>query len=402
MEKQDVLLARQPIYTRDREIAAFELLFRDNEKVSSEHFDGNRATSRLLLNVFAESDLKTITGELPAFVNFTEELIHEPPFFDPEFLVVEILEDIDITPKLINSLKSLKSKGYKLALDDFVLSEKYDPILQLVDIIKLELPALTDDALKLTIAQLKKHNVLLLAEKVETPEQFKLCLELGCDYFQGYFLSKPEIIKGSKIAGNKLAVVELISELQAPDIDIQDLTRVIARDPSLSFNLLKLVNSAAYRRSTEIESIHMAVTLLGLDRIKCWASLLALSKINDKPKSLHHLAFIRALMCEKLAEYIMPSAKHRFYTVGLLSCLDAFIDQPLTQIISSISLDQEIKEALLNKSGEAGLALNTAIYFEQGDWSKIDWNQMATYKIDARTVYELYYQCSDETQLTTN
>lgn len=396
MDKQDVLLARQPIYNPEREVAAYELLFRDSEQAPISNFDGNRATSRVLLNLFTASDLATVTNRLPAFVNFTEELIHNPPLFDPESIVVEILEDIDVTPKLIQSVKALKDRGFTIALDDFVMSEHYRPLLELVDIIKLELPEMPGQELVDTVHKLKEYDVKLLAEKVETHEQFKQCVELGCDLFQGYFLSKPEDVKGTKMAGNKLAVMNLISELQTPEIEIQGLTQVITRDPSLSFNLLKLINSAAYRRSKEIESIHMAVTLMGIERIKSWASLLALSKINDKPQSLHYLALMRALMCEKLSGHIKPEAKDQFYTVGLLSCLDAFIDKSLEDIVSSISLDQEVRSALLDKSGKAGLALATTINFEQSHWDKINWTALNEFNLSAKEVNEMYYHCSSE------
>jgi len=399
MEKENVLLARQPIYNSKKEIVAYELLFREsdqlgNQTVSSGSFDGNRATSRVLLSVFTESDLTTVTAGVPAFINFTADLLQNPPLLDPEFIVIEILEDIAITPELVDALKHLKSKGFKLALDDFVMDDGYREVLPMVDIVKLELPQIGDQDLAPLIQQLRAHELQILAEKVETPEQFKRCRDLGCDLFQGYFLSKPEDIKGRKLAANQLSVIQLISEIQAPDADIPKLTAVIARDPGLSFKLLKLVNSAAYRRSREIESIQMAVTLLGLERIKSWASLLALSKLDDKPQALHHLALVRAIMCELIATHIEPNSKERFYTAGLLSCLDAFFDQPLEAIISQISLDSAIREALLRHQGLNGLALTTTICFEQAQWHKIAWDRLSDLGLSAKEINTLYLQAA--------
>tara|TARA_R110002049_G_scaffold8781_3_gene46753 strand:+ start:1553 stop:2767 length:1215 start_codon:yes stop_codon:yes gene_type:complete len=394
-EPQDILLARQPIYNTSKEVIAYELLFRENTDIPSIGiFDGNRATSRVLLSLFTESDITTITHGLPAFINFTAELIHNPPFFDPKSMIIEILEDICITDEIVTSLKALKQKGFTLALDDFVMDEKYRPILEIVDIIKLELPAMDDATLEKTIQTLKPYNVKILAEKIETPELFNRCRDLGCDMFQGYFLAKPEIIKGRKIAASKLSVLSLISEIQLPDIDMNDLTRIISRDPALSFKLLKLINSAAFKRSNTIDSIHRAVTLLGLNKIRSWASLLALSKLDDKPEALHYTALVRALMCERLAEYIQPDLKNRFYTVGLLSCLDAFFDQELTEIIKHISLDEAITDALLNHKGLAGLALHTTLNFEKSQWHKIDWQQLSQYDLSVKLINDIYFAAS--------
>lgn len=393
IEHQDILLARQPIYNANKEVVGYELLFRENTDIPTTGvFDGNRATSRVLLSLFTESDITTITNGLPAYINFTAELLHNPPIFEPDTMVIEVLEDICITEKVIASLKKLKEKGFTLALDDFVMDEKYSPILELVDIIKLELPEMDDAALTQTISSLKKYNAKILAEKIETPEMFNRCKELGCDMFQGYFLSKPEIIKGKKIAASKMAVLNLISEIQAPEIDMDGLTKIISRDPALSFKLLKLINSAAFKRSNTIDSIHRAVTLLGIDKIKSWASLLALSKLDDKPESLHYTALVRALLCEKLAEYIQIDAKDRFYTVGLLSCLDAFFDQQLNDVVKNISLDNAINEALLSFKGPAGLALHTCLNFEKSQWHKINWSELSKYELTVKQINEIYFE----------
>jgi EAL and modified HD-GYP domain-containing signal transduction protein len=207
-------------------------------------------------------------------------------------------------------------------------------------------------------------------------------------------LAKPEIIKGKKIAASKMAVLSLISEIQAPEIDMSGLTQIISRDPALSFKLLKLINSAAFKRSNTIDSIHRAVTLLGIQKIKSWASLLALSKLDDKPESLHYIALVRALMCEKLAEYIQIDAKDRFYTVGLLSCLDAFFDQEITEVVKHISLETTINDALLSFKGLAGLALHTTLNFEKSQWHKINWQQLSQYELSVKLINEIYFDAT--------
>mgnify|MGYP000415695708 CR=1 FL=1 len=394
MDKQEILFARQPIYDINKVIVGYELLFRENSRSPMATFDGNRATSRVILSLFTATDLASITHGLTAYINFTAELLSSPPIFEPNTITIEVLEDIEINEQTIENLRNLKQKGYTLALDDFVMDDRYLPVLDLVDIIKLDLPKLNNLALRNTISALKPYNVKLLAEKVETQAEFKLCKELGCEMFQGYFLAKPEIIKGKKLAASKLSVLDLIAQVQQPTVDMDDLTQIITKDPDLSFKLLKLINSAAFKRLNSVDSIHKAVMLLGIDKIKSWASLLALSKLDDKPESLHFLALVRALMCEKLAEHISPQKKDKFYTVGLLSCLDAFFDQPLSDIVDNVQLAGPVKAALLSHQGEAGLALDITVNFEQSLWQNLNWKQINQYGLNLKEISNIYYECS--------
>jgi EAL and modified HD-GYP domain-containing signal transduction protein len=395
MDKEDILLARQPIYDTHKEIVAYELLFRSNSQIEQGRFDGNMATSNVLLNLFTEGDFDAITGGSPAFINFTEELIKSPPPLDPKKVVIEVLEDIEITAQLVANIKHLKHLGYTIALDDFVMAERYAPLLPFADIIKLELPAMSRTELQQTVESLRPFAVRLLAEKIETPEMFGVCQQLGCDLFQGFFLSKPEIITGRKIPDNKLVILNLIAELQNPDTEIKDLTRIIKGDPALSFKLLKLINSAAFGASRNVESIQHAVTLLGLERIKSWASLLALQNIQDKPVALNQIALIRAITCEQLARYLAPGKAPLFYTAGLFSCLAAFFDTELGEIISKIPLHGEVKSALLEYSGAAGMALKTAIFFEESRWNEVPWAALNKQGVNATVLNTLYHQSID-------
>jgi EAL and modified HD-GYP domain-containing signal transduction protein len=352
------------------------------------------ATSSVLLNAFTETDFEEVTNNLPAFVNFSAELLEHPPFFDPENVVIEILEDVDINKKVIERILQLRKKGYVIALDDYALEPKYKPLLPHIDIVKVDLPATPPNKLQQVVSYLRQFKLTLLAEKVETPEEFKLCHELGFDLFQGYFLARPEIVKGRKMETSELSVLHLIAEVQNPDTDIEKLVEVISRDPMLSFKLLKLVNSAAFRRSKEIESIKNAVLVLGLNRVKGWASLLALSKLSNKPEALQETAFIRALACEKIAERLSPNLRDSFYTVGLLSSLDAFFNQPLETILKELPIDDTLKKALTQHEGLPGLALNTTLNFEQSKLDSIDWDKLASMNLTPSDINSIYYQAS--------
>jgi len=400
MQKNDVLLARQPIYDRNKTLHGYELLFRNSVQNKAEITCDDVATSSVLLNAFTETDFEEVTNNLPAFVNFSAELLDQPPFFDPENVVIEILEDVDINKKVIERILQLRKEGYVIALDDYALEPKYKPLLPHIDIVKVDLPATPPNKLQQVVSYLRQFKLTLLAEKVETPEEFKLCHELGFDLFQGYFLARPEIIKGRKMETSELSVLHLIAEVQNPDTDIEKLVEVISRDPMLSFKLLKLVNSAAFRRSKEIESIKNAVLVLGLNRVKGWASLLALSKLSNKPEALQETAFIRALACEKIAERLSPNLRDSFYTVGLLSSLDAFFNQPLETILKELPIDDTLKKALTQHEGLPGLALNTTLNFEQSKLDSIDWTKLASMNLTPSDINSIYYQASGLAQST--
>ncbi|KZZ59816.1 hypothetical protein A3762_02985 [Oleiphilus sp. HI0125] len=394
MQKQDVLLARQPIYNRQKEVHAYELLFRDNEENKATFFCDLSATSNVLLNLFTETDLEFVTCGLPAFINFSGELLMEKPIFDPHMVVIEILEHVKITPSFIKRVIALKKVGYTIALDDVVKAPHYKPLLPYIDIVKIDLPSLSEDELRQSVDYLKDFDVTLLAEKVETHEEFQLCSDLGFELFQGYFLAKPELVKGKKLNTNQISVLGLIAELQDPNIDINHVSDIISQDPVISFKLLKLINSAAYRRTKEIDSIKSAVALLGLKRIKSWATLLALSKLDNKPDALQYIAIVRAMTCEKLANFVSSDLQNEFYTTGLLSCLDAFFDQPIDQVIESIPIKDSMRSALMERKGVQGLILQSTLLFEKGLLEQIDWKALGELGLDGQTFNDIYYECS--------
>ncbi|ABC31148.1 predicted signal transduction protein containing EAL and modified HD-GYP domains [Hahella chejuensis KCTC 2396] len=390
MTVEQILLARQPIVNATKEIVAYELLFRSNEQPAE--FDGNAATSQVLLNAFTEIPIAEVTGGAKAFVNFTETLLMHPPPFSKELLVIEILETIELTDEIVTAIIRLGKNGFTLALDDYIPDTKYDELLPYVSIVKLEIPAIPKERLEQTVKHLKGLNITLLAEKVETHEEFEYCRDLGCDLFQGYFFSKPEIVTGRKLAHNRMAVMELIAKVQNPALSIDQIIKTITSDPSLSVKLLQLVNSAAYRRPRTIESIHMAVMLLGISRIKSWATLLALSNIEDKPKALITIALIRARMCELIAQTMEPKAADLYFTVGLFSCLEAFFDMPMEEILNKLPLSERVSDALVKMKGKPGLALHTTLQYERCKLDIIHWNLLEKMSLTGGEISAAYRQ----------
>ena len=390
-----LLLARQPIFDTDIEVVAYELLFREFDAENANVVDGDRATSAVLVNAFTNLDLHQLLGNCKAYVNFTANMLDIDIPLEPERCVIEVLESVEVTPELIERLKVLKARGHQIALDDFLYYEEAAPLLPLADVIKLDVLALEDTQLKDMLIRFKEFDVQLLAEKVETQEMLDYCRALGFSLFQGNFLSKPEPISGKRIAANKLVVLEILGQLQSPNTDFKKLVKLVEQDPAIGFKTLKLVNSAFYRPRQEIESLGHAMTYLGLDAMRSLASLLVISGMSDKPDALRDYALEKAKLCERLGEYIDPKRAAVFYSVGLLSTMDAFFDQPLAKLLENLIVSDDIKFALLEKSGSLGLSLATAEAIQAGDFGKVDWLRLEEFGLSPRVINEVYLSVID-------
>lgn len=368
------LLARQPIFNTQMKVVAYELLCRSSNINQANFTNGDEASSRVLLNTFTELSIEKVVGKHLAFINFTRNLLQTPPPFDRQQLVIEILEGQRVDSAMLHSLKVLREQNYTIALDDFVLTPETQSLIPYADIIKLDVLQLSQPQLMEHINFLKPFGVQLVAEKVETYEMLEFCKNAGFDLFQGYFLARPQIISGRKLSDNKQLVLQLLSTLHDPDVQIEKIEKLIARDTVLSFKLLRLVNSAAFGLARRIDSLKQAIMLLGINKIKNWVNILAMSNLGNKPHELSVAALTRARMCEMIANKMQGQKKQDgFFTVGLLSTLDAFMDMPLISLLNSISLSDHINDAILDKVGDEGKVLEITIHYEKGEWENIDW-----------------------------
>lgn len=389
---QKVIMARQPIYNVDINIVAYELLFRDCTDNQAVIVDGDGATSELLVNLYTHFDVDEVIGGKKAYINFTKKLIKEPPPFDKQGFVVEVLEDIIIDDELVENLTRLSGEGYTIALDDYVHGEHSHRILPLVDIVKIDVLQLDSEELKQYVQLLSQYDVILLAEKVETYEMFRRCIGLGFKLFQGYFLCRPQLISGKKVPASKLLVIELLGKLQNPETTNEELEALVSRDPVLSFQLLKLVNSACYMLNQKIESLARAITYLGFNQVRSLASLLTLSNLSDKPSALKNQSVTRAKMCELLgAKIVRPDASVMF-SIGLLSTLDAYFDQPLEKIIASMPLREDLIDALLDYSGIYGDILRVAMALERAEIEQMDWSFLSRHNVTVEDINEIYQE----------
>ncbi|MDH5360760.1 MAG: HDOD domain-containing protein [Gammaproteobacteria bacterium] len=371
----DVFVGRQPIFRKDLSLYAYELLFRGNaQSTEANVVDDDAATSQVLYNTFVEIGLHNIIGEQRAFVNLTARfLMGEYPLpGDKKHLVLEILETVKVTEALVDAVKDLKKDGYKIALDDFIYRPELKPLIPIADIIKIDLMALSQEQLRRYVSLLRnKTDAKLLAEKVETQQEYELCQELGFEFYQGYYFSKPNIVKGTVIPHNKITVLQLIARIQDPNLDMDTLDRIISMDASLSYKLLKLVNSVSFNLSKEVDSIKAALILMGIDQVKNWATMLALSHSSEKPTELLVNALTRANMSYELAQKLGGSNPDSYFTAGMLSILDSLLDLSMAEIVDQLPLSAEISNALLEHQGNIGQVISCVIDYENGQWDNI-------------------------------
>lgn len=279
-------------------------------------------------------------------------------------IVIELLEDIRVDLRIINNIRELSNLGYTIALDDFILNDEWRPLLTYADIIKLDVLQMSEDEICSVIEKLRRYPVKLLAEKVESLKQFEWLQSLGFDYFQGFFLSKPNIVQGRRIGVNQTAAIRLLAAINNPDVEFSDLAQIISQDVSLSFKLLHYINSAFFAIPRRIESIRHAVSYLGLNEIKRWSNILTLASLSSKPKALLQTALIRAKMCECLARQMTEEPEH-FFLIGMLSTLDSILDIPIEDALELLPLTSDVIDAILHKKGLGGELLDFVLNFEQ-------------------------------------
>lgn len=392
------LLARQPIFNQKLEVIGYELLNRNPTFDLSSASGQDAATSEVLLNAFTELPMQEVVGRNYAFINFSKRLLKEPLAFPQQQLVIEVLEGQKIDSSMLHSLKVLRQQGYIIALDDFVLNKETECLIAYADIIKLDVLALSNDELKHHVDELSQYGIELLAEKIESYEMFEHCKALGFHYFQGYFLSRPEVVHGKKLSENRQALLQLLSVLHDPNAPVDKIELLIASDAILSYKLLKLINSAAISLEREVDSLRQAILLLGINRLRTWINLLALTNLGGKPQELSIMALTRARTCELLGARIAQNSKldkirvDGFFTVGLLSTLDAFLDMHKNEIVDSLAIQPSLKDALLGADNPEGTILKLVKCHEYGDWSNIDWKSLEKFALTPTIVTEDYIQ----------
>lgn len=373
---RDLLFARQPIFDGKKKLYAYELLYRDSDPNSAVFDDGDKATSSLIINYCSGILEDEESAYVKIFINLTRKLLLSDYFFplDPNRIVVEILEDVQVDERLIERVKDLKKQGYHFALDDYAFSEEFDDLIPLVDYIKIELlhlpiEELTPKMIKFeeeVLSKLKERPILL-AEKIEDQTMYDLCSKLGFELFQGYFLERPLPVYGKKIDANSETALQIVAKLQQPDINIDDISRSISRDAKLSYQILKIVNSPLCRLPKKVSSLHEAVVYMGLNQIKKWAMAMVLSGNSSQAKELFLVLLTRARTCELISEKLNYENSASYFTVGLFSSIDAVMLADKEWLLTKLDLKEEINNALLTFEGKEGEVLKLTMELEHQD-----------------------------------
>ncbi len=365
--EENYCIALQPICDSKMRHIADELLYRSSATATFAQVDDQlMATARVINATFLETGLENLIGNRKLFFNAPREWILKPELLPPhpEQVVVEVLESVTGEPEIVAALKKVRELGYDVALDDFILNDQTRPLLDVASIIKVDL---FEPVLEADIAEYKRRGIRLLAEKVEDLETFNRYKDMGFEMFQGYFYARPEVHKETSRKGranNHSAQIRILSELQSGEPDYQLLENYIAQDPQLTFMLLKFVNSAAYRRRSEITTIHQALNTLGLDRVRSIVTTVMLANNGPASRLLLPQALTRARMCEFLAEGTSNIDPRSAFMLGLMSSMDLLMAMDMTELMTHLPLTQEIKNAIMLREGRLGKLLNLVMGFE--------------------------------------
>jgi EAL and modified HD-GYP domain-containing signal transduction protein len=374
---EPIFVARQPIFDAKLNVWGYELLFRHSGDAKTANVtDQNLATSKVIADGFSLA-LQGLSPGKRVLINFPAKLIADGTALalPKENCVVEILETVKPTPRVLEACSKLKEAGYTLALDDFVGQPGFEPFLEFADLIKVEILGQTREQIKAITSRFKKTKIKLLAEKVEDKETFEFVKKLGYDYFQGYFFSKPEIVPGRKIASSAMAKIELLKLLNQQDCEFDALSKVIGRDISLSYRLLRFINSSAFSLRYKVESITQAITLLGLRPLKQWAMVVLMSDIDASPRGevLIYFSLQRARFLEQIQRFMpqRPFQPETMFLLGLFSKLDALLGLPMADILKDMPLDEEVSRALCGIGSEAQTWLELLDSVERGEWETV-------------------------------
>ncbi|MEM7201856.1 MAG: HDOD domain-containing protein [Planctomycetota bacterium] len=370
-------IARQPIFNTKAEVCAYELLFRDGlRNAFPVGMDPDLASSRVIADSLFLIGLEEMAVGKPAFINVTKDLLLADyvTMLPPDRVVIEVLETVEPTPDVIAACRRLKGGGYRIALDDFVYDPAYEPLLELADVVKVDFRATPPDELALLAQRAARHGAATLAEKVETGAEFETAVAKGYTFFQGYFFSKPVVVAHNAVPEFKLHYLELLRELNRGELDLDRLDDLIKRELSLSYKLLRYVNSPLFGLSNDVESIRHAMIVLGDRPLRRWISFVAVSCMGeDKPQELMVMALVRAKFCEELAKSTgLGNRGEELFLMGMFSLLDAIIDRPLIELLDDLPIGDAIKSALCQERNRFRDILDLVIAYERGAWADVE------------------------------
>lgn len=395
----EVYVARQPIFNKIEHVVAYELLYRSDNKTNAfSATDEDSATIDVLINSFLNIGISELSQGKPCFINFTKKLLEMdlPTFFNPNEIVIEILENVTLNEELVNICKHLHELGYSIALDDFSL-DKDNPylidLIKYIDIVKVDFLNTTVNMRHQIEEFTKSHHIHLLAEKVETREDFEEAKKSGYVLFQGYFFAKPAILSAYDVPTYIHIYYDIIQKLAEEEPDFQEIAELIERDISLAYKLLKLINSPALRPRYKIHSITQAITYLGLHEIKRWIHVLSLREFLDKKlvsPEVTKTCLLRAKMCEEIAKLQNKSSKDTgYFMTGLFSLMDSLTGAPMEEILKDLPISDDVTNALTGEENLHKQVLDLAIATIKGEWETVQ-QHAQTLEINEKDVFHIY------------
>ncbi len=374
---EHVYLGRQPLLNAQGELWAYEIFYRkDDLKNKAEIQDPGAATATVVMNMLADLGVERVVGAHKMLINCPKEALRSEllSLLPKEQVILEVHIDMMTMDNCQARIEQLVEEGFQFALHGEYTLEglKKKPPPSTISHIKVDITGLKETKLSELVAALTSPTATLIAEKVETLEQFKICQDLGFEIFQGYYFCQPEIVKGRRTPANQLAVMELLAKISEPNARRDELCELIGNEVGLSFRLLRTLNSAAFGLAREVKTIEHALTLLGDNRLREWVGMLVVSNLSGKPNELSRQALLRAYMCEHLARHTGKVPPQEAFTVGLFSVLDTMMGMKMRDIVKGLPLANEIRDTLMGRRSIYSPLLSAVIGYEIGKWKAVD------------------------------
>lgn len=392
-------LARQPIFDARLEVVAYELLFRSDLDNYCKAVDPDLASSTVISDSVLLFDLAQLTGGKGAFVNMSRGglLADHARLLPKELATIEILETTELDDEVVDACRQLSGAGYRLALDDFTDPPGAQPMIDLASCIKIDVLETPPDRVASLAARLRRPGLKLLAEKVETREEFERTVELGFDLFQGFFFERPVIVSAKDVPGFKTTYLQLLREINREPYDINRVEAILKHDVSISYKFLRYINSAAVGLRNRVSSIRETLLLLGVRQSRALASLWTLAGLGqDQPEALLTASITRARLCEAIAPMAgLARRDSELFLTGMLSLIDVIVGRPMETLIAELPVSEDVRGALVEQRGELYPVLDFVMAYERGNWDRVS-ELAGQLRIDEVAIPEIYLKIVTE------
>jgi EAL and modified HD-GYP domain-containing signal transduction protein len=362
---REVVVGRQPIVDADGRLVGYELLYR-SARTTPAVLTGAQMTAEVLLGALTIG-LDQLVGDKLLFCNADRQvLLGEPPVaLSPRSTVIEVLESVTIDEEVLASCRALVDRGFQLALDDFVWADGVEELLDLAWVVKIDVLAYSREEVVELVRRCGAHDVLLLAEKVETAEQLAWAREVGFHLFQGYVIERPAHVHGRALPASTTAHLRLAMHVLLDEIDFVEIEEVLRREPGLVVQLLQMASRGSdHGLRREVRTIREALVLLGSVRVRQWIALTLLQEHRSANTESVFTALVRAKACEILARPVLGSGAETAFTAGLLSALDLLLGVPAEELVEALDLDAGLKRVAFERVGEVGTLVSHVAAFQ--------------------------------------